>query len=336
MKKFFFIVVAFLGIAIVALGFSELETIVVTLQKAHVGYLLLALAIQSVWFFVSARVYKSVFRLLGMDEGLFTLARIASAASFVNLVTASGGMGGVALFASEAKRHGHPTGKVTVAAGLFLSLDHASFICVLAVGLMILARRNDLDASDITASLLMLVVASIYASILYLGYRSERKLDRLLIFLVGIVNRIARFFRRKKEVLHEARAHEFAHEVAEGFQSLKGKPYLMVKPVLWGILDKILLMAILAAAFLSFEVPFQADIIVAGFALTYLFVIVSPTPSGIGIVEGIMPIALSSLNVNWSHAVVITLAYRTVTFWYPFAVGALSFRSLHTEEEASQ
>ncbi|MDO9300605.1 MAG: lysylphosphatidylglycerol synthase domain-containing protein, partial [Anaerolineales bacterium] len=73
--------------------------------------------------------------------------------------------------------------------------------------------------------------------------------------------------------------------------------------------------------------------IIAGFSITYLFLIVSPTPSGIGIVEGLMPIALTSLNVGWSEAVLITFTYRTVTFWIPFGVGALAFRSLHTREE---
>ena len=88
-------------------------------------------------------------------------------------------------------------------------------------------------------------------------------------------------------------------------------------------------MGVLICSFLSFEVPFSTGTIVVGFSITYLFLIVSPTPSGIGVVEGIMPIALSSLRVDWSQAVVITLAYRTVTFWVPFGIGAWAFRSLH-------
>ena len=333
MKKFILIVVLFLGIAFIAISFSEFETIIKTLQKARFGYLFLAVFIQTLWFFTTARMYKSVFRLLGMSESILTLVRVATAANFINIVTATAGMGGVALFASEARKRGHTTGKMTVAAALFLSLDHFAFLCILAVGLLILARRHDLGTSEIFASLFMFVVAVAYASILYIGYRSEEKLGALLARLARMVNRVAKFFRRKEEFLHEARAYEFAHEVAEGFASLKGKPISMVRPVLWGILDKTLLMLVLICAFLSFEVPFTADIIIAGFSIAFLFIVISPTPSGIGIVEGFMPIALSSLGVDWSQAVVVTLAYRTVTFWYPFGVGAWAFRSLHAEEE---
>jgi hypothetical protein len=279
-------------------------------------------------------MYQSIFHLLGVQESILTLSRIATAANFINVVAPTAGMGGVALFATEAHRRGHPTGKVTVAAALFLSLDHAAFLTVLAVGLIILARSNDLGPGEITASFFMLGIALSYASVLYIGYRSEEKLGNLLAWMARAVNRIVKFFRRD-QYLSEGRAHEFAREVAEGFSGLTEKPSSLIRPILWGIFDKVLLMGILVCSFLSFEVSFTAGSIVAGFSIAYLFLIVSPTPSGIGIVEGIMPLALSSQRVDWSQAVVVTLAYRAVTFWLPLAVGAWTFRSLHTSGEPS-
>jgi uncharacterized protein (TIRG00374 family) len=87
------------------------------------------------------------------------------------------------------------------------------------------------------------------------------------------------------------------------------------------------------ASFLSFDVPFSAGTIIGGFSISYLFLVVSPTPSGIGVVEGIMALSLNSLHVEWSQAVVITLTYRAITFWIPLGVGALAFRSLHMKVE---
>jgi len=332
MKKLLIVVVLFLGIAVVAVSFSELETIMLTLEKSHLRYFFLAIIIQLIWFVTTARMYQSIFHLLGVHESTLTLGRIAAAANFINVVAPTAGIGGVALFASEARRRGHPAGKVTVAAALFLLLDQAAFLCVLSVGLIILIRRNDLRAGEISASFFLLCIAVAYAFVLYLGYRSEEKLGNFLAKIAHGINSIVKFF-RKQEYLSEARAHEFAHEVSEGFSGLTEQPASLVRPVLWGILDKALLMLILVCAFLSFEVPFSAGTIIAGFSIAYLFLIVSPTPSGIGIVEGLMPIALTSLSVNWSQAVVITLTYRTVTFWIPFGIGAWAFRSLHTGGE---
>jgi uncharacterized membrane protein YbhN (UPF0104 family) len=47
------------------------------------------------------------------------------------------------------------------------------------------------------------------------------------------------------------------------------------------------------------------------------------------VVEGIMTLALTSLRVVWSQAVIITLVYRAITFWVPLGVGAVAFRKIH-------
>ncbi|MDP2777108.1 MAG: hypothetical protein Q8O48_05665, partial [Anaerolineales bacterium] len=116
MKKLMIVVALFLGIAVVAISFSELETIVLTLKKAHLGYFILAIIVQLIWFITNARMYQSIFHLLGVHEETMTLNRIAAAANFINVVAPTAGVGGIALFASEARRRGHPAGKVTVAA----------------------------------------------------------------------------------------------------------------------------------------------------------------------------------------------------------------------------
>ena len=145
----------------------------------------------------TGRMYQSIFHLLGVHESVLTLSRIATAANFINVVAPTAGVGGIALFASEAHRRGHPTGKVTVAAALFLLLDQAAFLVILALGLIVLVRRNDLDASEISASLILLAIAISYAFVLYLGYRSEEKLGNLLAKAARGINRIAKFFRKE-------------------------------------------------------------------------------------------------------------------------------------------
>lgn len=332
MKKLFIVAVFFLGVIVVAFSFSELETILETLQRARLRYFLLALFIQLLWFVTNGRMYQSIFHLLGIHEGVLPLSRIAAAANFINVVAPTAGAGGVALFAAEARRRGHPTGKATVAAALFLLLDQAAFLVILALGLIVLFRRNDLDAGEVSASIFLFLIAACYAFVLYLGYRSAERLGNLLAKIARGINRFVKFFRRG-EYLSEERAHQFAREIAEGFEGLTEKPTSLIRPVLWGIFNKILLMLILICSFLSFGVPFSTGTIVAGFSMAYLFLIVSPTPSGIGIVEGLMPLALVSLNVRYSQAVVITLIYRTATFWLPFGAGAWAFRSLHTEKD---
>lgn len=80
--------------------------------------------------------------------------------------------------------------------------------------------------------------------------------------------------------------------------------------------------------FLTVGTPFTVGSVVGGVSIAGLFLIVSPTPSGVGIVEGILPFALNMLRVPLGASVLITLIYRAVTFWLPLLVGVVTFRVL--------
>ena len=331
MKKFIVVIFLFLGVGIVALSFGELENTLATLQKAHLRWLFLALALEILWMVNVGLTYQSIYRLLGIEESRGRLTLVAAASTFVNIVAPTAGMSGIAVFANDARRRGYPPGKATLAGALFLIFDLTAFLCVLALGWIVLLRRNDLNAGEISASLLLLVIACIFAFLLYLGYRSADALGNALARIAHLVNRIARPFLHH-DYLSEERAHAFATEIAEGLSGLTERPRQLLVPLLHAFLNKALLIGILLCSFLSFDVPFSAGTIVAGWAIGYLFLIVSPTPNGIGIVEGILPLTLASLRVPYEAAVVVTLIYRAVTFWISLAVGAWAFRYLHLSE----
>lgn len=331
MRKFLVVLVLSLGVILVVLSLSELEQTVETLQRGNLWFLLLALSIQVGWFFLVGLTYRSLYQLLGMRDSVLNLTQVAAAATFVNVVMPTAGVGGIAVFANAANRQGHPTGKVTLAAALFLLFDLAAFMGVLALGMVALFRRNDLDASEVIAALVLLAVASLLGISLYIGSRSVEAMGRFLARLTRLVNAALRPFLRR-EYLREERAHEIARDMAEGLASLPHRPGALLRPLLLSFLNKALLICILLCAFLAFRVPYSPGTIIGGFAMGYLFLIVSPTPAGIGVVEGILPFALRSLRVAWSQAVVITIAYRAITFWVPLGIGAWAFRNLHLDQ----
>lgn len=328
MRKFLLIVVLFLGAAFVYLSFGEIETILQTLQKGNVWFVLLAVLIQCCWFLVAGMIFKSLYELLGLTNSVRELSTMFAAANFVNIVAPSAGVGGMAVFIGNATRNNQSPGKVTIASMLYVFLDYIAFLVVLTLGLIVLFRRNDLHPTEIAASSVMVAIAAALGFLLYLGSRSAKALGNALAWLARLINRVVKPFIHR-EYLSEARAYEFSREMAEDLQSLPGQMGSLVKPMAFAFTNKALLMGVLVASFLAFQVPFSAGTIIGGFAISYLFLIVSPTPSGIGIVEGIMPLALSSLRVPWSEAVIITLAYRGITFWFPLGVGALALRHLN-------
>jgi uncharacterized protein (TIRG00374 family) len=332
MRKFIISLVLFLGAAFIYLSFSELESIAKTLQQGNFWFLLLAVIIQFVWFGVSGLIFRSIYHVLGIKDTIYRLALLVASATFVNTVAPSAGMGGMAVFLSDARRNGQPVGKVTVANMLYLFLDYLAFLVVLALGLLILFRRNYLDPAEVAASVVMLAIAAGLGFLLYLGSRSADALGNTLAWMARLINRVVYPFIHH-DYLSEARAHEFAHEMASDLKSLPEKLHTLGMPLLYSFAGKTLMMCVLLSIFIAFKIPFSIGTIIGGFAISYLFLVVSPTPSGVGIVEGVMPLALSSLRVPWSDAVIITLAYRGITFWLPLGVGALAFRALGGEQK---
>jgi len=335
MQKFIFILILFLGAALVYLSFGELESILRTLQQGNFWFILLAVLIQFGWFLVAGLIFQSLYHVLGMEDTVYKFSLLAASATFINIVTPSAGVGGVAVFISEARRNGQSVGKVTVASMLYLFLDYLAFLFVLTLGLIVLFRRNDLGPTELAASGVMLAIAAGLGFLLYLGSRSASALGIALAKMARLVNRVVNSFIHR-DYLSEARAHKFAHEMASDLKSLPEKIHSLRIPLLYSFASKALLMGVLLSVFMAFQVPFSAGTIVGGFAISYLFLIVSPTPSGVGIVEGIMPLALTSLRVPWSEAVLITLAYRGITFWLPLGFGAIALRMLEREKKPSR
>ncbi|HSK87235.1 MAG TPA: lysylphosphatidylglycerol synthase transmembrane domain-containing protein [Anaerolineales bacterium] len=332
MRKFIFVLILFLGAAFVYLIFGELESILETLGHGNIWFLLLAILIQLSWFLMMGLIYRSLYQVLDMQESITRLSLLSASATFVNIVAPTIGMSGMAFFISHAARNGRSVGKVTVVTMLGLFLDYAAFLVVLTLGLAILWRRNDLDPTEIAASGVMFAIASGFGFLLYLGSRSGDALGSTLAWMARLVNRVAHPFIHRP-YLSEERAHEFAHEMAGDLKSLPERYHSLLVPLLYSLASKALLMCVLLTVFMAFQVPFTAGTIIGGFAIAYLFLIVTPTPAGVGIIEGVMPLALSSLRVPWSEAVVITLAYRGITFWIPLALGAVAFRVLQREEK---
>ncbi|GAB4578671.1 MAG: hypothetical protein Fur0022_14070 [Anaerolineales bacterium] len=333
MRKFIVAVVFFFGVVFLLTNLAQVEAVVGTLQRGDWRFLALALVVQGFWLVNVAASYRAIYRALGIYEPLERLFLIAAAASFVNVVTPSGVVGGVTLFAAQAKQRGYSPIRVTLAGMINLLFEYAAILIVVVVGLIVLFRRNDLTGAEIFATGIVALLAGALTAILTLGMRSEAALARVLTSTARGVNQILRPFLRR-EYLSEERAHEFAHDAASGLielrEDFRKDPRTLAWPFALALSNRALLLTVFFLMFLAFKTPFSPGTLIAGFAMGYLFLIVSPTPAGLGVVEGMLTVTLSTLNVPLGSAAVITLAYRGFTFWFPLLVGMFALRFLES------
>jgi len=330
MRKILLTVFFFAAAAIAVLSLGELKHTWQTLIHADVRYMFLAILLLLAWTLNDASIYGSLFRLMDMREKFIHLVLLSSASSFINVVAPSGGFGGVAVFIDDAGKRGQPRGLAAAVGALYLFLDYAAFMVILAMGWVVFINRNDLNAGEITASFIMLAIVIGMGILIFIGSRSGEQLGRVLAWLAEKINRLLWVFVRR-EYFHEIAAYEFGVEVAEGLSSLHTRQRGILVPFLLSLVGKILQTIILGVTFMAFAVHFSPGTVIAGFASAYLFLVVSPTPHGIGVVETLLPLALVSLGVAWEDSVLITLTYRGVTFWIPLMLGGVSFRILQRE-----
>lgn len=328
MRKFIVALALLLGVIFAITRFAEVQAIGETLKHGDWRYLILALGVQFLWLVNVAISYRTIFSLLGIEEKIPKLLLTAAASNFVNVVAPSAGVGGVSVFVTEARRNGYSSARATVGGVVYVLFDYVAFLCVLLIGLVVLFKRNNLDTGELVASGVFLALTLFLTTLIVLGMRSGEALGSFLAWLARGINWGLRPF-LKREYLSEDRAHTFARDASDGFAQLRRNPGNLLLPFALALSTKALLILILYLMCLAFNVPLSGTALIASFAIAYLFFIVSPTPSGIGFVEGALTLALGSMTVPLGAAAVVSLAYRGVTFWVPFAFGGLALRLLH-------
>ncbi|GAP07199.1 conserved hypothetical protein [Anaerolinea thermolimosa] len=333
MRKFIIALILLLGVLFLITRFTEMQDVVAIFQRGNFYLVSLALVFQLLWLFNLGLTYQSIFSLLHEKVGAMYMARVATASMFIGVVAPSGGLSGGAYLLANARSQGRSIGRAAVAGVLFVLLEYTATLLTLIFGLAELARRNKLHWSEITASLILLLGALGLALLLYLGMKSASLLARLLAWGARMINRLFHPFLHHN-YLSEARAHSFAFEAAEGIAALRSNPRQVLRPVFHAILNKGILIGILALVFMAFKIEVPFTTVLACFSIAYLFLIVSPTPAGIGVVEGVMTVAFGSLQVPLEASAVVTMAYRGLTFWVPVLLGLFAFRSLHLETSA--
>jgi glycosyltransferase 2 family protein len=327
MRKFLFALVLLVGVVFIIGRLAEVQAIYETLQRGDWRFLALAFFVQVLWLFNVTASYHSIFNALRLKEAFINLLPMSAAANFINVVAPSGGISGMAVFINAARQRDYSPARATVAGAIFVFIDYVSFLVVLTFGLAILFRRNSLDGEELAASGVIFGLAVFQATLLYLGAKSSEHLGRFLARLVRFINRILRPFIRR-EYLSEIRAYSFASDISGGIQLVLQRPKTLILPFLLGLSKQLVLISVLYLSFLAFSVSVSPLTVVAGFSIGTLFVIVSPTPAGLGIVEGMMTLALRSMNIPIGAAAVVTLTYRAFTFWIPFFFGFISVRWL--------
>jgi uncharacterized protein (TIRG00374 family) len=305
----------------------ELETLGQTLLRGHWPWVLAAAGLQ-LWYYLNlALLYRSAFRTVGLDARPATMLVILLASLFANTVAPSGGMAGSALFVDEAARRGLPGARVAAAALLARLSDSIGFMLWMLIGLSYLFAGRDLKPYEIAGAMALLAITGAAAALLVLGLAKPHYLRRLLDAFARLVNRVMTWSGREAP-LDAGWAGRHAEEFAQAGVALGERPQRLLRNLALAVGAHGLDLLSLYALFAAFGQPAEPGLVIAAYTVGILFWKTAPVPEGVGVVESVMVLAMTSVGVPAPRAAAIALSFRGLTYWLPMLAGAVVVRRL--------
>ena len=332
---YWLLVLAFLWI--VFSRFNELSDFSQIIAQGRFQWVLVAIALQIFQYLISSASFRTAFSTVGIESRIRDLFPLFFGSMFVNVVAPAGGASGAALFVDHAARRGQPPARA--AAGLILQLITsliAVFIIIIA-GLVYLGLQGGLQLYQIAAASYLLFAISVISLILTLALWRPDLLRSVLGWLQNTANALMRKVKRD-DLFSEDWADRQAGDLTAAGQAITARPGWVISTLCVLIFSHVVSLAGLYTLFLAFSETVSIGSLVAGYAVGVLFLIVSVTPQGIGIVEGIMPSVFASLGVSNAAATLTVFAFRGLSLWLPLLVGFIILRRLdifHNRESLS-
>lgn len=279
--------------------------------------------------------YGSIYRLLHLPQERKQLSRLFLATRFVSVAAPSGGLSGMVPFIHDARRNRMAIGPVLLANVLYLVLWYSAFAVFLFAGLLHLFIIHDLEWFEIVEAAILLAVDVVFIGGLLLAWSRPNQLTAVLHKLVHWATAVAHRLRRQPP-LSLAQVDKFSHDLVEAMAKIHHATREEIgRPILHAFLNELLNLTTLYLIALAFHTRLSFGVLVATYSISSLFYLISPTPGGLGIVEGIMVVVMTGLGIKADAASVITLAYRGFTFWLPFLLGFVMLRRLKLDQPAT-
>ncbi len=317
---FWFLIIAFLWFVISRL--AEIQKLLSTLRQGVWEWVLVAAALQVLYYLVYSGLYQSSFDTVGVKSRLTELIPVTFSSIFLNVAAPLAGTSGNALFVEDARRRGESPARAAAGTLLVLVTDFGAFLLILIAGIFILFTFHDLQVYEVIGALLLLLLVTGLSAVLLLGVWRPDLLDRLLTLAELAINRVGKVFHRN-DLLPSTWAKQNGEEFSGAAMAVAAHPERLARTLAVALLAHLVDLLSLWALFLAFHRAVSPGILIAGYAMGVLFWIISITPQGIGVVEGVMTLVYTSLGIPAEQSAVIALAFRGLTFWLPLLAGFL-------------
>lgn len=287
---------------------------------ALTGKMFLAFAIGISAYVLIVINFRRIYHMLGVEKSFSEMMKLELSSLATGVVLPSLGLSSSIVFIEDAAKHGYSRAKGLAAAILFIFTDYLSISILSLLGLLIFVTMGFFKWQVIIPVLLFLALTAGVAFLIFLASARKSKARSLIIKLAkkfsGIFKKILKSSYDPEQV-----AEKILNEFSLTTQTVKKDSKHYRQTVIMAIVTHLIRIISLYFVFISLGFAIQPHVLLAGYVVGMVLVVISPTPNGIGFVEGGMLLIFTSLGVPASIAGTATIIYRGFQFWLPFFIG---------------
>ncbi len=325
----FFAAAMALGLGLIGLlvWLSDTPTLLRTAAAISPAAFALPVLLTVLSYAAMSRSYQGIADAAGCALRFRDWFRITFVSNTVNYLVTTAGLSGFAVRMFLLSQRQVPSGRAVLISLVQTFLTNFTLLLFILLGFASLVLRHSLPAPALAAATAAVVLfAALLGWAVVLMY--HRRLRRRTLFFVADAGH--RLLRRvvPRWTPGRVRLWRFQHNLNEGLEFLLARKDRMLAPAGWILLDWVLTIAILWAAFWAVNHPIPPGLVVVGFAVGICLSLVSFVPGGLGVMEGSMTAVFTSLGVPFESAFLAVLIFRVAYYVLPLALSFVLFHSL--------
>lgn len=308
------IILAYLNRGYIADSFKLLGT-------ANPLWLVVALLLELVSFFLASQVYRRVLRSLGYNLGAVRLWGTALVAIVMSQSFPAGGVASYAFLVQSFRRRGIPSGHSALLASLEALSYAVGMLLLFFFSLVYITIRSGAGAAEEASLIAAVVGAGVIGAVAFILTRDEMLLKR---WLLGIKRRLARIFRRS---WGDDGILKIIDDLARGRALIAARRTELIWLVLIQLAALVGHSLAMLVALRSLGETTSLFVVMAAFGVALISSTFNVLPGGGGTVEAALVLALKSLGVG-DQAIPAAVIFRILNFWLLMPVAAICYRWL--------
>lgn len=307
------------------------HTVSVTLSQS-LGYVLLSFIFVLLGFYFLILMNKKTLKIAGIERSMAEAALLRSQALAINVLVPSGGVSVGVVFATDAKKRGDTEGAAITGVILALLADYAAIVLLLIIAMAYMASVGSLGWPVIVPALAFFALSIGLSLLIFFAGRNQKLLRTILDWSKIKLNKLAKLFHREKFIKSETVVDSFINELKCAYLAIAKDQKQIYLACFYALVSHFMLLVSIYILFISLGIDPLYRVLISGYAVGVMLVVISPTPNGVGIVEGAMALAYSSMGIPGAAAATVTLIFRGLSFWLPLFIGFFALQRKHLLE----